>query len=94
MEYYDAIAEGYDGLHKEEQLNKLAIIKGNIKISKDSKLLDVGCGTGISSNFDCFVVGIDPSIVLLSRNNGNVKLACTAEALPFKNISFDYVIFF
>ena len=92
MGYYDAIAEGYDELHKEEQLNKLAIIKGNIKIGKDSKLLDVGCGTGISSDFGCFVVGIDPSIDLLIQNNGNVKLAGTAEALPFKDSSFDYVI--
>ena len=53
--YYDAIAEGYDELHKAEQLQKLerAFIEGckfdlfsNVK-----SILDVGCGTGISTDF-------------------------------------------
>ena len=91
MEYYDAIAEGYDGLHKEEQLNKLAIIKGNIKISKDSKLLDVGCGTGISSDFKCFVVGVDKSIEMLRQGKGLNVNSC-AENLPFKDKVFDCVV--
>ena len=92
MAYYDEIAKGYNELHKEEQLNKLLLVKNNIKISKSTKILDVGCGTGISSGFDCFVVGIDPSIDLLKQNNNEKKLSGNAEALSFKDNSFDYVV--
>ncbi|MBS3114871.1 class I SAM-dependent methyltransferase [Candidatus Woesearchaeota archaeon] len=91
MDYYDFIAKGYDELHREEQSNKLLIIKNNIKINKKIRILDVGCGTGISSGFGCFVVGIDPSIGLLKQNN-NKKILGVAENLPFKNYSFDYVV--
>ena len=46
---YNHIAKSYNELHKEEQIKKLDIIKKNIKII--SPLLDVGCGTGISTNY-------------------------------------------
>ena len=92
MDYYDFIAKGYDELHIEEQSNKLFIIKNNIKINKKIKILDVGCGTGISSDFDCFVVGIDPSIELLKQNKNDKKLLSVAEMLPFKDYSFDYLV--
>lgn len=91
MVYYDSIAKGYNGLYQEEQLEKLSIIKDNIKINKKTKILDIGCGNGISSDFDCFVVGIDPSIELLKQNTKK-KLMGIAEALPFKNNSFECVI--
>ena len=92
MTYYDEISRGYDELHKQEQLNKLKIINSNIKIHKSSKLLDVGCGSGVSSNFKCFAVGIDPSMELLKLNKNKMKILEIAEALPFKDRSFDYVI--
>ena len=92
MAYYDIIAKGYDGLYKEEQLNKLSIIKNNIKIDKNLKILDVGCGTGISSQFNCKVIGIDPLSNLIKQNNNKNKIIGLAEVLPFKNNSFDYVI--
>lgn len=68
------------------------IAKENIEISKNTKMLDVGCGTGVSSSFDCFVAGIDSSIDLLSLNNNCIRLLGAAESLPFKDNSFDYVI--
>ena len=92
MAYYDNIAAGYNELYKEEQLNKLLIIKNNIDINKNTKILDLGCGTGISSGFDCFVVGIDPSIELLKQNSNNKKLSSNAELLPFKDNSFDCIV--
>ncbi|MBI2658965.1 class I SAM-dependent methyltransferase [Candidatus Woesearchaeota archaeon] len=92
MEYYNAISEGYDELYKEEQLNKLSVIKNIIKINKNTRMLDVGCGTGISSEFDCDVAGVDPSISLLKLNKNNKKIIGIAESLPFKSNSFDYVV--
>lgn len=92
MDYYNHVSKGYNELHGEEQLSKLAIIKNNIKLDKNTRLLDVGCGSGISSGFGCFVVGIDPSIGLLRQNSSNKKVLGIAESLPFRNDSFDYVI--
>ncbi len=91
MPDYDVIAGSYNELHGEEQLNKLLIIKKSIKISKKTKILDVGCGTGISSDFGCFAVGIDPSLGLLKYNT-HLKILGIAESMPFKDNSFDYVI--
>ena len=92
MDYYNSIAQGYEELYGEEQLNKLRIIKRNIIISRNTTILDVGCGTGISSSFGCFVAGIDPSDKLLRRNNNPLRVIGIAESLPFKDGSFDYVI--
>ena len=92
MSYYNKISKGYTKLHKEEQLKKLSIIKNNIKIKKSDLLLDVGCGTGISSDFDCTVIGIDPSEELLRLNKNKNKFLGDAEKLPFKSNFFDFVI--
>lgn len=91
MNYYDQIAEGYDELHKNEQLNKLRIIKENLDVG--NSLLDVGCGTGFSLDFFKAEkkVGIDPSKELIKQ----CKHKCIegkAEALPFKDNSFDSII--
>ena len=91
MDYYDEISDSYNELHGKEQLQKLKIIKKYINVEKNEKLLDIGCGTGLSSNFGCFVVGIDLSLRLLKKNN-KTKVLGTGEDLPFKDHSFDYVI--
>ncbi len=65
--YYDSIAEGYDELYGEEQKKKMDIVKANIEIKPDTKILDIGCGSGISSDFDCICVGIDPSKKLIEK---------------------------
>jgi len=95
-DYYNLIADGYDELHKEEQEKKLEIIKKELEIKPETKLLDVGCGTGISSNFKCDVTGIDPSEELLKiaceKFPKSQFMKCNAESIPFADKSFDVVI--
>lgn len=91
MPYYDAIAESYNELHGEEQIKKLDIISKYISPRQKQKLLDVGCGTGICSHWNCFCVGIDPSIGLLKQGKGNL-IQAEGEHLPFKDKSFDFVV--
>ncbi|MFP4118565.1 MAG: class I SAM-dependent methyltransferase [Candidatus Woesearchaeota archaeon] len=95
MDYYDSIASGYDELHKEEQLKKIALIDKAEIVTESDRLLDVGCGTGFS--LDHFpvkeAVGIDPSQGLISQYEGEQKIMQGyAENLPFDDHSFDVVI--
>ena len=91
MSFYNQISKGYDELYKEEQLKKLNIVKNNLDVKNNDLLLDVGCGTGISSQFDCKVIGIDPSIELLKQNR-ELKINSFVEKLPVKDNVFDIVI--
>jgi ubiquinone/menaquinone biosynthesis C-methylase UbiE len=93
MTYYDEIAVGYEELHREEQEKKLRIIKENLEVKKDDLLLDVGCGTGVTSNFDCNVTGLDPSSKLLEKCNLSIRLVkARAEDIPFNDNTFDIVV--
>ena len=57
-------------------------------------MLDVGCSTG--HDFNCSVIGIDPSMELLLQNNPldhiDNKILARAESIPFKDNTFDKVI--
>lgn len=94
MTYYDQIAQGYEELHKEEQLKKLTFIAKYVKLK--GRGLDVGCGTGISARFFKCETGIDPSEALLKIARKNYPeitfLKGTAESLPFKDNEFDFVV--
>jgi len=95
--YYDEIAEGYEELHRGEQEKKIAIVKKHLTVKETDLLLDVGCGTGITSNFPCDVVGLDPSAELLKRFSAplakSVKTVCApAEKMPFDDGHFDVVV--
>lgn len=92
MNYYDAIAKSYNELHGEEQKKKLEIISKNINPKPGDKLLDVGCGTGICTQWDCFSVGIDPSFGLVKQAKPGNFIQAKAENIPFKDNSFDFVI--
>ena len=94
MGYYDEISEGYEELHKEEQLKKVKIILNKLNLKKTDKLLDVGCGTGFYLDlFDCDVTGIDPSEKLLEQYHGEHQVILgSAESLDFPDNSFDIVM--
>lgn len=105
MNYYNKIACGYDELYEEEQLKKLRFIASllnNKRLTASRKrifrkqILDVGCGTGITTNFFGCGIGIDPSEAMLGiarKRYPKIKfLNARAENLPFSDNSFDAVI--
>jgi len=89
MNFYGTIAQGYDELYAEEQRIKLRIIKENMNIRNNDLLLDVGCGTGLSSDFKCDVVGIDPSLELLQQINNNKPSIVINDKKTNNNINFN-----
>ena len=96
MSYYDEISEGYEELHREEQLKKVELIKKYLKLKSSDKLLDVGCGTGLTTvPWKCKRYGVDPASKLLAkaRDKGGIeyKLA-PAENIPYDDNYFDIVI--
>jgi ubiquinone/menaquinone biosynthesis C-methylase UbiE len=103
-EYYNSIASGYDTLYEEEQLTKLRAIANelltrNITPSRRTKLLDIGCGSGISSdffakNYGAQIIGIDPAEKLIQINKNNLCefIIGHAESLPFPNQTFDMIL--
>ena len=92
MDYYSSIAEGYNKLHKEEQLEKIKeILKTLTEKEINSKILDVGCGTALYSSFFKNYTGIDPSKGMIKQTKANV-IQGQAENLPFKDDSFNIVI--
>ena len=95
MSYYNQIASGYEELHKEEQLKKIAIIKEHIQFHEKWKILDVGCGSYFPTkeNFKGTVIGIDPAYKLLTIAKKRIPvIEGKGELLPFKDNSFMAVI--
>lgn len=94
--YYDDIASGYDELYAEEQIQKLDVCKKYISPKTDEKLLDVGCGSGISTQWDCQCYGCDPSEKLIAiaqdKRKGPEYTVAPAENLPYEDKMFDIII--
>ena len=99
--YYDGIAAGYNVLYGEEQQIKLQAISRLLHNNsiRGLTLLDVGCGTGLSSDyfvdqFNCKVTGIDPSRELIKQNKSNKStlVVGSAESIPFADNQFDVVV--
>ncbi|MBW2981236.1 class I SAM-dependent methyltransferase [Candidatus Woesearchaeota archaeon] len=96
MTYYDEISEGYEELHGEEQLKKVELIKQYLKPKADDKLLDVGCGTGLTTEpWPCQRFGVDPAPKLIERARQKdvieYKIA-PAENIPYPDNYFDWVV--
>ncbi len=97
MEYYDAISEGYNELHEEEQKAKFRLIKSHLKLESNDTILDVGCGTGLLSGyFRNRIIGLEPSKGMLNQaKKATVNkdfIQGRAEYMPFGDGSFDCVI--
>ncbi len=94
--YYDVLAPGYDALYGEEQRKKLAILKSWLRVTPDTVLLDAGCGTGISSDWPCRVIGVDTSLHALRLARQRLPHArfvqAAMERLPFRDRTFDVVL--
>lgn len=94
MNWYDAIAKGYDELRGDEQRQKFAVFDDYVH--EDMRVLDVGFGTGLSDEyFDAEIVGLEPSQGMLNEYEGNAKtynaLAEDIDEL-FEPNSFDAVL--
>jgi len=97
MTYYDDIADGYEELHLGEQVKKMGKMLDAVKVKEEETLLDVGCGTGISTRcWRCRRTGLDPSdrlIAVAKEKDGEGNyIVGTAEKLPFEDKTFDVVI--
>ena len=96
MSYYDEISSGYEELHKEEQLKKVSLIKKYLKVKASDKLLDVGCGTGLTTeSWECKRYGVDPASKLLARARQREQIEyklAPAENIPYPDGFFDIVI--
>jgi ubiquinone/menaquinone biosynthesis C-methylase UbiE len=98
--FYDEISEGYDELHMGEQLQKMVEIIASLGPDvpkKGETLLDVGCGSGISTSvWTCACTGIDPSAKLIEIAKKKCPKAKfqvgNAEELPFPDNSFDVIL--
>lgn len=73
---------------------KIKFIQKNINLTKDTTLLDVGCGNGFFTFYFakiCDVTGLDFSKQMLAINPHSKLIYGQAENLPFSDKSFDIV---
>ncbi len=98
-EYYNKLAEIYDDLYLNEQLEKINLIYKILGKRSYGRCVDLGCGSGISSillkKICKEVIGVDYSIEMLKRSKSksfrNLILG-SIEYLPLKFDSFDFIL--
>ena len=105
--FFDACADEWDKEFTAEDLEVLSYLIDSFKIRKDSRIVDLGCGTGVM--FDMLrrkvgssgvIVGVDFSKRMIRKARQNFPfenvhaLDGDAQNLPLKSDSFDYAISF
>jgi ubiquinone/menaquinone biosynthesis C-methylase UbiE len=104
MMRYDATASIYDERYAEEQVAKVEAALKNVKIEKESLVLDVGCGTGIlfdhvAEKADA-IVGLDLSKKTLLQAKEHTRnesmrdvhlIQADADNMPSRNEVFNVV---
>ncbi len=78
-------------------IDKIKFIKNNLDLSKDTKVLEVGAGSGYFSYYlqdYCNLLATDVNESILSLNPAKNKKVCDGNKLPFKNNFFDVVVAF
>jgi ubiquinone/menaquinone biosynthesis C-methylase UbiE len=108
-EQYDILAECYDNLYSNPQINYMHEIEKNIllKYIKQGLILDIGCGTGkqtlFLANKHMKIIGLDISNEMIKKalekaKNENIYdcffVVGSGEFLPFRNNSFNNIFSF
>ncbi|MGB9925148.1 MAG: class I SAM-dependent methyltransferase [Candidatus Bathyarchaeales archaeon] len=104
MRRYNLTAQLYDARYSEEQTLKYRAALEQLHITGDSRVLDVGCGTGLLFNHVAgagTIVGVDVSGKLLLQAKERARSLCNvhlvqadADYLPFRDDSFSVVFAF
>ena len=106
-EYFDRYAHRWDKICHLDTNEKLQKLVQSFELKRDSRVLDLGCGTGIlfphiikSIGVKGMLFGVDFSQKMLLQakrkfKDKSIVLLCSpAEELPFLSKFFDYVIAF
>ena len=105
MRRYDLTAHLYDVRYAEEQEAKYKVALEDLSVTRNSVVLDVGCGTGLLFSYIAaeakLVVGVDVSKQLLLqawKRAGNFRsvhlVQADADHLPFRDACFSAVFAF
>ena len=103
MRRYNQSARVYDAQYSEEQDAKFRTVVQNLRLPHKSRILDVGCGTGLIFSHLVekaeLIVGVDFSRGLLEEARKKARLhqhvllvTADADNLPFVNSVFDVVL--
>ncbi len=92
LNYYNGIAKGYSNLYHEEQILKISKIKQHLP--SKGILLDLGSADGVLNQFlnkNIKLISLDLSYNLLKLNKNKNKIQASAQNLPIKTNSINFI---